>query len=352
MSSSLDAAFAEFLSEVHADIAQDGGSNAGDLLVAGVQDEHTPEARAEGPAMKRARPERGCAEQAEALRKAAYLGDLAGVKMLLQRLSIAERLLLVDSADEEDGFAALHLAIIGGHVAVAGALLRGRADVDVASRAGDTPLMWAAHRGDTAACEELLRAGAEAGLANRRGATAAQQACGMGHRRLQELLEGRGTGRARDAAEARRCANAAAVEAAVEEQRQRQEEEAFWAGIRLRREGREAARAGQSNGAAGHARARPGPWAAAEVAAAALSALPALVRPHYRVLGLPADATQSDVRRRYRKLALQHHPDKNREDAAAAKERFTELALAYEAVCEHLERQEAPRGACVPPPRS
>ena len=34
-----------------------------------------------------------------------------------------------------------------GHESVATALLQGRADVDAASLAGDTPLMWAAHQG-------------------------------------------------------------------------------------------------------------------------------------------------------------------------------------------------------------
>ena len=37
----------------------------------------------------------------------------------------------------------------------------------------------------------------------------------------------------------------------------------------------------------------------------------------YRVLGVQKDATDAEIKRIYRKLARQHHPDRNPDDAAA-----------------------------------
>ena len=39
----------------------------------------------------------------------------------------------------------------------------------------------------------------------------------------------------------------------------------------------------------------------------------------YKRLGLPPSATADDVRKRFRKLAMRYHPDKNRSPAAASK---------------------------------
>lgn len=50
-------------------------------------------------------------------------------------------------------------------------------------------------------------------------------------------------------------------------------------------------------------------------------------RDHYRLLGVSRDATAGEIRRAYRRLARQHHPDLNpRPDGAA---RFAALANAY-----------------------
>jgi len=51
-------------------------------------------------------------------------------------------------------------------------------------------------------------------------------------------------------------------------------------------------------------------------------------RDYYEVLGIPRDASAQDIKRSYRKLAVQFHPDKNPGDAVA-EEKFKEAAEAY-----------------------
>jgi molecular chaperone DnaJ len=49
---------------------------------------------------------------------------------------------------------------------------------------------------------------------------------------------------------------------------------------------------------------------------------------YYAVLGVPPTATADEVKKQYRRLAKQHHPDANKGDAKAA-ERFKEISEAY-----------------------
>jgi molecular chaperone DnaJ len=49
---------------------------------------------------------------------------------------------------------------------------------------------------------------------------------------------------------------------------------------------------------------------------------------YYDVLGVPRNASADDVKKAFRKLAMQYHPDRNREDGAEA--RFKEINEAYE----------------------
>ena len=48
----------------------------------------------------------------------------------------------------------------------------------------------------------------------------------------------------------------------------------------------------------------------------------------YAVLGVAASATQDEIKKQYRRLAKQYHPDTNKDDPKAA-ERFKEISEAY-----------------------
>ncbi len=50
---------------------------------------------------------------------------------------------------------------------------------------------------------------------------------------------------------------------------------------------------------------------------------------YYDVLGVERDATDDEIKRAYRRLARQHHPDANPGDPEA-EVRFKEIAVAYE----------------------
>jgi molecular chaperone DnaJ len=54
----------------------------------------------------------------------------------------------------------------------------------------------------------------------------------------------------------------------------------------------------------------------------------AVKRDYYEVLGVSRDATDEEIKRAFRKLAFQYHPDRNREDGA--EEKFKEVNEAYE----------------------
>ncbi|MEJ2617774.1 MAG: DnaJ domain-containing protein [Ignavibacteriaceae bacterium] len=52
-------------------------------------------------------------------------------------------------------------------------------------------------------------------------------------------------------------------------------------------------------------------------------------RDYYEVLGVDKNATKDDLKKAYRKLAMQYHPDRN-PDNKEAEEKFKEAAEAYE----------------------
>ncbi|MCB9650829.1 MAG: J domain-containing protein [Deltaproteobacteria bacterium] len=62
------------------------------------------------------------------------------------------------------------------------------------------------------------------------------------------------------------------------------------------------------------------------------------VRSHYDVLGVSKDASQEEIKRAYRRLARQHHPDRNPGDAKA-EESFKEVGRAFEIVGDPTKRK-------------
>mmetsp|Transcript_52758 Transcript_52758/g.98795 ORF Transcript_52758/g.98795 Transcript_52758/m.98795 type:complete len:357 (+) Transcript_52758:99-1169(+) len=50
----------------------------------------------------------------------------------------------------------------------------------------------------------------------------------------------------------------------------------------------------------------------------------------YEVLGVPKDASNAEITKAYRKLALKHHPDRNADRMEQAKEEFQRIGEAYE----------------------
>ncbi|KAL4617338.1 hypothetical protein GN956_G21100 [Arapaima gigas] len=59
---------------------------------------------------------------------------------------------------------------------------------------------------------------------------------------------------------------------------------------------------------------------------------------HYEVLGVKRDATDDDLKKAYRKLALKWHPDKNLENAEEAAEQFKLIQAAYDVLSDPQER--------------
>jgi len=53
-------------------------------------------------------------------------------------------------------------------------------------------------------------------------------------------------------------------------------------------------------------------------------------RDYYEILGVGRTATEDDIKKAYRKLALKYHPDRNPDDRHTAEEHFKELVEAYQ----------------------
>jgi curved DNA-binding protein len=60
-------------------------------------------------------------------------------------------------------------------------------------------------------------------------------------------------------------------------------------------------------------------------------------RDYYEALGVPRDASAEDIRRAYRRLARQYHPDVNKEPGA--EDRFKEISEAYEVLRDPEKRE-------------
>src|SRR3954447_14964146 len=60
---------------------------------------------------------------------------------------------------------------------------------------------------------------------------------------------------------------------------------------------------------------------------------------YYKVLGVAKDASQADIKKAYRKLARELHPDANPGDAAA-ESRFKDVSEAYDVLSDESRRKE------------
>ncbi len=58
---------------------------------------------------------------------------------------------------------------------------------------------------------------------------------------------------------------------------------------------------------------------------------------YYKILGLVRGASDDDIKKAYRKMALKYHPDKNK--SPGAEERFKEIAEAYEVLSDKRKRE-------------
>ena len=55
-----------------------------------------------------------------------------------------------------------------------------------------------------------------------------------------------------------------------------------------------------------------------------------MAKEFYRILEVSETATQEEIKKAYRKLALKYHPDKNPDNQEEAKKKFQEVSKAYE----------------------
>jgi len=62
-------------------------------------------------------------------------------------------------------------------------------------------------------------------------------------------------------------------------------------------------------------------------------------RDYYELLGVGRDASPSDIKRAFKKLALKYHPDRNPDNRKECEERFKQIAEAYEVLGDTDKRQ-------------
>ncbi len=63
------------------------------------------------------------------------------------------------------------------------------------------------------------------------------------------------------------------------------------------------------------------------------------MKDYYVILGVTRDSSEEEIRKRYRQLAMQYHPDQN-PDTPGAEEKFKEIAEAYGVLTDPVKRRE------------
>lgn len=60
---------------------------------------------------------------------------------------------------------------------------------------------------------------------------------------------------------------------------------------------------------------------------------------YYASLGVPKTATETEIKKAYRKLAMQHHPDRTKGDKVS-EQKFKEITEAYEVLSDIKKRKQ------------
>jgi curved DNA-binding protein CbpA len=64
------------------------------------------------------------------------------------------------------------------------------------------------------------------------------------------------------------------------------------------------------------------------------------VKDYYQVLGISKDASQDEIKKTFRKLAMRYHPDRNPQDKKQSEERFKEINEAYQVLSDEDKRRQ------------
>ncbi len=68
---------------------------------------------------------------------------------------------------------------------------------------------------------------------------------------------------------------------------------------------------------------------------------------YYQILGVSQDASAEDIKKAFRRMALQYHPDRNPENVQEAGEKFKEINEAYEVLSDEQRRWQYDRLASL-----